>query len=159
MADDGRIAILFVCMGNICRSPTAAAVFAHRAAARDAAGRFHVESAGTGGWHAGELPDAMARATAARHGIELRSRARQVTHADFSRFDHLICMDRRNHRDLVALGAPQAKIRLLLACDPRAALAEVPDPYGEGGDRFEEVFSLIDAACERLLESLLAAGR
>jgi protein-tyrosine phosphatase len=159
MTGDARIAVLFVCMGNICRSPTAAGVFAHRVAGCGAAGRFLVESAGTGDWHAGELPDSRAREVAARHGIELRSRARQVTRADFARFDHLVCMDRRNLRDLLTLGAPREKIRLLLSFDPGAPLAEVPDPYGEGSDRFEEVFALIDSACRCLIESLLAAAR
>ncbi len=159
MNDDARIAVLFVCMGNICRSPTAAGVFVHRAAGRGMAGRFLVESAGTGDWHAGELPDSRARQVASRHGIELRSRARQVAREDFARFDHLVCMDRRNLRDLLALGAPQEKVRLLLSFDPQAPLDEVPDPYGEGSDRFEEVFALIDSACRCLIETLLASAR
>lgn len=159
MAANVRIKVLFVCMGNICRSPTAQGVFAHRAARRGAAGRFLIESAGTGGWHAGELPDARAREAAGRHGIELASRARQVTREDFRRFDHVICMDQRNLADLLGMGAPREKVTLLLSHDPEAALDEVPDPYEEGNEKFDEVFRLIDSACAHLLEALLAARR
>jgi protein-tyrosine phosphatase len=151
--------ILFVCMGNICRSPVAEGVFIHRARERGALDRFEVDSAGTGGWHAGERPDKRSLAVAAKHGVELPGRARQVTAADFTRFDRLIVMDRANHSDLVERGAPRTKLELLLAYHPAPQSLprgiEVPDPYYGGPDGFDDMFAMIDAACAGLLERLL----
>src|SRR5262245_42334662 len=93
-----RIRVLFVCLGNICRSPLAEGVFLHLAQAAGVADRFEVDSAGTGDWHAGERPDSRATAVARKHGVELPSIARQVTRADFDRFDHIVAMDRENLR-------------------------------------------------------------
>ncbi len=148
-----KVRILFVCMGNICRSPLAEGIFLHKAGGRGVADRFEVDSAGTGGWHVGERPDSRAREIAARHDIILRGRARQVTAADFTRFDHLVCMDRYNREHLVRLGAPPQKLRLLLESDPGAAIQEVPDPYYDGG--FEAVFGLIASACDALIDELI----
>lgn len=159
MSASARTSVLFVCMGNICRSPLAEGAFLHKLNERGVAEHFTVESAGTGHWHAGERPDRRARETAQRHGIVLPSRARQVTREDFQRFDHLICMDETNREDLVDRGAPPEKLRLLLEADPASELREVPDPYYGGDDGFETVFRLIDAACDALLDELLAAVR
>jgi protein-tyrosine phosphatase len=162
-----RIGVLFVCLGNICRSPLAEGVFLHKADHRGAAQRFEVDSAGLGGWHVGEAPDPRALAVARRHGVRLVSRARQVARADFLRFDHLICMDHSNRNGLLKIGAPPDKVRLLLEVGsasrgrghgPRRG-SDVPDPYYGGDDGFEEVFGLIDSACEALLDELLAGGR
>ncbi|MCA9290272.1 MAG: low molecular weight phosphotyrosine protein phosphatase [Phycisphaerales bacterium] len=150
-----RIGVLFVCMGNICRSPIAEGVFLHKCAARGVADRFTVDSAGTGGWHAGERPDPRSVEVARRHGIVLPGRARPVTHADYRTFDHLICMDHANRTALLRDGAPDDRIRLLLAFDPDPELDEVPDPYYGGDDGFDLVFRLVDRACDGLLESLL----
>ncbi len=159
MSASARTSVLFVCMGNICRSPLAEGAFLHKLNQRGVADRFRVDSAGTGHWHAGERPDRRAREIAQRHGIVLPSRARQVTREDFQRFDHLICMDETNREDLVRWGAPQEKLRLLLEANPASELREVPDPYFGGDDGFETVFRLIDAACDALLDELLAAVR
>ena len=152
------IGVLFVCMGNICRSPLAEGVFEHKAEARGVSERFLIDSAGTGGWHVGERPDSRARAVAARHGVRLPGRARQVNRSDLEQFDHLICMDEDNRRDLVGLGAPPDKVRLLLECDPLAKSREVPDPYYGGSGGFEAIYDLIDSSCEALLDELLDAG-
>ncbi|MHC5006270.1 MAG: low molecular weight protein-tyrosine-phosphatase [Planctomycetota bacterium] len=153
------ISVLFVCMGNICRSPLAEGLFCHKARGRGVETRFIVDSAGTGGWHAGERADGRVREVAKRHGVDLNGQARQVTPEDFNRFDHVICMDDENRRQLEQAGAPGGKLRLLLECDPAAAVREVPDPYYGGRSGFETVYSLIDSACAALLDELLAAAR
>jgi low molecular weight protein-tyrosine phosphatase len=143
--------ILFVCMGNICRSPTAEGVM--RRLIADAGLDIEVDSAGTGGWHAGEPPDERATLAARRRGVTLSGAARQIRPADFRRFDMLIAMDRRNLGELLAMAPDDetaAKVRLLVAD------ADVPDPY-YGGDRgFETVLDMVEAACRELLDELRA---
>jgi protein-tyrosine phosphatase len=157
--------ILFVCMGNICRSPTAEGVM--RALVREAGleDRIEVDSAGTGGWHAGEPPDARSTETARRRGVALTGAARQVRPEDFEAFDLLVAMDRDNLQGLLALAPDDEaaeKVRLLREFDPRSAGApdlDVPDPY-YGGDRgFETVLDLVQAACRGLLGELQGARR
>jgi low molecular weight protein-tyrosine phosphatase len=141
--------ILFVCMGNICRSPTAEGVM--RRLIDDAGLDIEVDSAGTGGWHAGEPPDERATLAAQRRGVTLSGAARQVRPDDFQRFDLLVAMDRGNLRELLALAPDDeaaAKVRLLVPD------ADVPDPY-YGGDRgFETVLDMVEAACRELLDEL-----
>jgi protein-tyrosine phosphatase len=157
--------ILFVCLGNICRSPTAEAVMRGLVAEAGLDGEVEVESAGTGSWHLGDPPDPRAVAAAAERGVELDGAARQVTGADFERFDLLIAMDRSNLRDLLAVAPDEDaadKVRLLREFDPASAGApdlDVPDPY-YGGDRgFETVLDMVEAACRGLLDELRAADR
>jgi protein-tyrosine phosphatase len=158
MSNSDRISILFVCMGNICRSPLAEGVFLHKANQRGVAGRFSVDSAGTGGWHVGEPPDHRMRQVAESRGVQLTSRARQVRKGDADRFDHIICMDRDNMRNVLRLGVAREKVSLLLEHDPDSPVAEVPDPYYGGPEGFDQVFALVDAACEKLLEKLLTTA-
>jgi protein-tyrosine phosphatase len=145
------VRILFVCMGNICRSPTAEGVMRHLLAERGLDGEIEVQSAGTGGWHAGNPPDARSTQAAAARGITLEGAARQVTRADFEDFDMLVAMDRENLADLRAIAPPgtEHKLRLLLA-DGR----DVPDPYYGGARGFEDVLDLVQNACEQLLDDL-----
>lgn len=156
MPDPRTIRICFVCMGNICRSPIAENVFRHKAKQRGVEHLFEIDSAGTGGWHAGEPPDPRARRVAAANGIKMTGTARQIRREDFDRFDLLLCMDDENAQHLLAQGAPREKVRLLLACDPNAGCREVPDPYYGGPDGFQKVFELVDSACDALLDGLLA---
>jgi protein-tyrosine phosphatase len=154
--------ILFVCMGNICRSPTAEGVMRRLIGDAGLEG-IEVESAGTGGWHAGEPPDERATAAAARRGVTLEGAARQVKPADFRRFDLLIALDRANLRELLALAPDEEaaeKVRLLREFEPAASGdLDVPDPY-YGGDRgFETVLDMVEAACRELLDELRAADR
>jgi protein-tyrosine phosphatase len=157
--------VLFVCMGNICRSPTAEGVM--RTLLRDSGldARIELDSAGTGGWHAGEPPDARATAAARSRGIALGGAARQVTPADFERFDLLVAMDRENLRELHALAPDdeaRGKVRLLREFDPTAVAAgelDVPDPYYGGARGFERVLDLVQSACRGLLADLRAADR
>jgi protein-tyrosine phosphatase len=152
--------ILFVCLGNICRSPTAEGVM--RRLLRDAGLDIEVESAGMGGWHAGEPPDERAAAAAGRRGVTLEGAARQIEPEDFRRFDLLIAMDRSNLRELLALAPDEEaadKVRLLREFDPAAAAAgdvDVPDPYYGGGRGFETVLDMVEAACRGLLDELRA---
>ncbi len=151
--------ILFVCMGNICRSPTAEGVM--RRLAEDAGLDVEIDSAGVGGWHAGEPPDRRATLAARRRGITLEGAARQVTLDDFRRFDLLIALDRSNLSELLAIAPDEdaaEKVRLLREFDPAAGGdLDVPDPY-YGGDRgFETVLDMVEAACRGLIDELRAA--
>jgi protein-tyrosine phosphatase len=155
--------ILFVCMGNICRSPTAEGVMRRLLDDSGLTDRVEVESAGTGGWHAGEPPDERATLAARKRGITLSGAARQVTAADFRRYDLLIAMDRGNLRELLAVAPDEEaaeKVRLLREFDPASTGdLDVPDPY-YGGDRgFETVLDMVEAACRGLLDDLRAADR
>jgi protein-tyrosine phosphatase len=155
--------ILFVCMGNICRSPTAEGVM--RVLLRDQGldGRIELDSAGTGNWHAGDPPDERAVAAARGRGIELDGAARQVTAADFDRFDLIVAMDRDNERALLALApddAARAKVRLLREFDPASVAAgelDVPDPYYGGPRGFERVLDIVTAGSRGLLDQVRAA--
>ncbi len=158
--------VLFVCLGNICRSPLAEGVFLHLARERGLDGELVIDSAGTGSWHVGEPADRRSRAEARRHGIELESRARQVTTADARDFDLVLAMDRSNLRDLERLFGPEptTDLRLFRSWDPEApGDADVPDPYYGGPDGFEEVHRMITRTCEALLDEVEArlaeAGR
>ena len=157
--------ILFVCMGNICRSPTAEGVMRRLVREHGLEGRVVLDSAGTGGWHAGEPPDARATAAAQRRGIVLEGAARQVHARDFEDFDLLVAMDAENLRNLEALAPDpeaRAKVRLLREFDPASEGApdlDVPDPYYGGARGFDDVLDLVEAACRGLLDELQAAGR
>jgi protein-tyrosine phosphatase len=152
------VRICFVCLGNICRSPTAEGVMRLALTRAGLADRVTIESAGTGGWHVGELPDPRTRAAAARRGIELDHLGRQFRRDDFARFDLVLAMDAANHRALVSIApddAARAKVRLFRSYDPDAPEgAEVPDPYYGGGDGFEQVLDICEAACAGLIAEL-----
>lgn len=152
--------LLFVCLGNICRSPLAEGIFLHLANQRGVADRFIVDSCGIGGWHAGEKPDSRMRHVAKQHGIHLPSIARQVDpNTDFETFDLLLAMDRSNRNDLLELGAPRSNIHLMRSFDPACvdlpeSQLDVPDPYYGGKDGFEHVYHLLTNACTGLLNQL-----
>ena len=152
--------LCFVCLGNICRSPTAEGVM--RALVRDAglSSSIAIASAGTGAWHIGELPDPRTRAAARARGLELTSTAQLFVQADLQRFDYVLAMDRSNLETLqrMARTAPErARIHLLRAFDPEApAGAEVPDPYYGGPRGFEAVLDMCERACRGLLAHVRA---
>jgi len=145
------VGVLFVCLGNICRSPIAEGLFLHKVNAAGGAGMFRIDSAGTGDWHAGDPPDHRAIDVARRRGIVLPSRARQVRRDDTTAFHYLIAMDESNVEGLLAIGAPRERVRLMLEFHPATRLVEVPDPYHAGPEAFETVYSLLDAATDGLL--------
>jgi protein-tyrosine phosphatase len=148
--------ICFVCMGNICRSPTAEGVMRQLLTEAGLDGHVTIDSAGTGGWHAGELPDPRSRAAAAKRGYDLTHRARKFTAADLERFDIVVAMDRDNLDNLMRLGRGRTDlplIRLLRSFDPDAPEgAEVPDPYSGDEDGFDHVLELCERACRGLLD-------
>ena len=149
--------VLFVCLGNICRSPTAHGVFARQVEAAGLAGHVHVDSAGTGAWHVGEPPDARASAAALQRGYDLSAqRARQVTLADFHNFDYILAMDRSNlmHLEDLEPAGYAGHLGLFLEFHPNSPIHEVPDPYYGGDQGFEEVLDLVEAAGEGLLRAL-----
>jgi len=156
--------ILFVCLGNICRSPTAEGVMRHRVRAEGLEDAIEVESAGTGSWHVGAPPDERATAAAARREIALEGAARTVEPEDFERFDLILAMDAENRRDLLRIAPDDTrdKVRLLREFDPHSRGEpdlDVPDPYYGGERGFEEVLDLVDAATRGLLDELRAQGR
>ncbi|MFZ2509141.1 MAG: low molecular weight protein-tyrosine-phosphatase [Steroidobacteraceae bacterium] len=152
--------VLFVCLGNICRSPTAAAVFRHLAH-REAAGlAVEADSAGTHTYHIGSAPDARTVAAALRRGIDMSGmRARVVEPADFERFDLLLAMDQQNYGHLLRMAPPERRdrVRLFLEFAPDQERREVPDPYYGGATGFEDVLDLVEEAARGLLAALAAA--
>lgn len=154
--------ILFVCLGNICRSPTAEGVFRARAARAGLADHLEIDSAGTGDWHVGHPPDRRAIAAAASRGYDLAGlRARQVATSDFHRFGWILAMDHANLRDLAALRprAFEGHLGLFLDVAPELDVREVPDPYYGGADGFERVLDLIETASDALIERVTAGSR
>lgn len=150
--------VCFVCLGNICRSPTAEGVFRHLVAQAGRDDDFEIDSAGTAAYHEGESPDRRSAATARSRGMPLSGHARQFRVEDFERFDHVLAMDRQNRDALLRL-APnadaKAKVSLLRAHDPKSPPdAQVPDPYYGGPDGFDNVFDICLAGCRGLLAEL-----
>jgi protein-tyrosine phosphatase len=157
------IAISFVCMGNICRSPTAEAIMRHLVSEAGLQGKIDVDSAGTGAWHVGEERDRRSRAVAKRRGMPIEGCARQFEPEDFQRFDLVLALDQENARDLGRL-APndeaKSKVHLLREFDPTAGKdAAVPDPYYGGPEGFEQVFDICLSACRGLLDHLRRSYR
>jgi len=143
--------ILFVCLGNICRSPTAEAIFRLQAKGLG----LEIDSAGTSGWHDGNPSDPRASAQAALRGVDMSYiRSRKVVSEDFERFDLIVAMDAQNLRDLRSMQPEGSKARLVRLLDytPELGISDVPDPYYE--DNFPEVLDMIELACGRLLKSL-----
>jgi len=162
---EGQTGVLFVCLGNICRSPLAEGLFLHEAGRRGERERFLVDSAGTGHWHVGKPADPRSLAVARKYGIDLPSIARQVDPGtDFDRFEWIVAMDRDNRMDLLDLGAPERRVHLLRSFDPALSSArerdlDVPDPYFGGDDGFDRVYEMVRSAAGGLLDRLLDADR
>lgn len=154
MAEAEPYRICFVCLGNICRSPTAEGVMTHLVEQAGLADQIAVDSAGTAGYHSGGPPDSRSAAEALRHGIDIgHQRSRQFNAGDFVFFDLVLAMDQSNMTDLVDLAHNREtadKVRRLREFDPTADSLDVPDPYYEDG--FDGVFAMIERACEGLLE-------
>ena len=151
--------VLFVCTGNICRSPTAEGVFRHLARERGVLEGLRVDSAGTHDYHVGEAPDPRAIEHAARRGYDLADlRARQVSPRDFGLFDRILAMDRGHLRQLKAMAPAGAVARISMFLDHSESWRglDVPDPYYGGGRGFEEVLDMVEEASARLLDELVA---
>jgi len=156
-----RTSILFVCLGNICRSPLAEGVFRDLARQRGVEDHFRIDSAGTSAYHIGSAPDDRSAAEALRRGLELTGSARQVAAEDLHEFDWVIAMDAENHAELERLHAAvggRARLHRLREWDAEADSADVPDPYYGGDSGFSDVHDIVERSCERLLDTLLDGG-
>jgi protein-tyrosine phosphatase len=152
-----KVSVLFVCMGNICRSPTAEGVFRHLVRQAQLEDRVHTDSAGTHAYHVGNPPDVRAQATAERRGIELHDlRARRVATEDFDLFDYVLAMDQDNYQILSTICPPgyETRLRMFMEFAPHLNVPEVPDPYYGGTSGFERVFDMVEEAARGLLEDI-----
>lgn len=148
--------VLFVCLGNICRSPLAEGVFRELVSGQGLEGEFYIDSAGTGAYHAGEAPDPRSVAVAEVHDVRLAGLARQVTPRDLENFDWVVAMDDDNRRSLRSLHTEGAGARIVLMrdFDSEGAGGDVPDPYYGGADGFGQVYDIVNRSCRGLLEEL-----
>lgn len=152
-----KIKVLFICMGNICRSPTAHGVFRALVQQRNLHGSIEIDSAGTHAYHVGEPPDRRAQSTATQRGIDLSDlRARPVSSKDFETYDYILAMDEDNYATLMTQCPEDAKqkVHLFLSYAPHLNRREVPDPYYGGQKGFENVFDMIDHAAKGLLDEI-----
>jgi protein-tyrosine phosphatase len=157
MSIEEKVRVLFVCMGNICRSPTAHGVFRDLVKQRNLHTSIEIDSAGTHAYHVGESPDRRAQSTATLRGIDLSDlRARPVSSKDFEIYDYILAMDEDNYTALMSLCPEHAKdkVHLFLSYAPHLNRREVPDPYYGGQKGFENVFDMIDHAAKGLLEDI-----
>ncbi len=161
-AESNRFGVLFVCMGNICRSPTAHGVFRRLVVEQGLSHRVEIDSAGTHAYHVGEPPDRRARETALRHGVDIGDlRARLAERTDFELFDYVLAMDQDNYRHLSRLcpAGMETKLRLFMDFAPEFRVRDVPDPYYGGEQGFDQVFDLVEAAARGLLDDLMSRLR
>jgi len=152
--DKEKIKVLFVCLGNICRSPLAEAIFKDKLKKKNLEKYFHVDSCGTSNYHIGDQPDSRTIANARKNGIAIDHCGRQLTVEDISHFDYILAMDNSNHQNILRLLKDERhrpKIMMMRAFDPLGKNAEVPDPYYGGEKHFQEVFEMLDRSADHLL--------
>ena len=159
MTESGKYSVLFICLGNICRSPAAQAVMQAMVDDRGLTDRFYIDSAGIGGWHIGDLPDKRMRVHARPRGYELTHRARKIQSSDFEDFDLIVGMDAANVDDLRELApSPQQMDKVVMMGDYIRRFPHhdyVPDPYYEGSEGFELVLDLLEDSCDNLLDQII----
>ncbi|MEP6757251.1 MAG: low molecular weight protein-tyrosine-phosphatase [Chthonomonadales bacterium] len=151
------VRILFVCLGNICRSPMAEAIFLQLVKKANLVDQFEIDSAGTGHWHVGEKAHRGTLAVLNTHEVPYTGRARQITRADLGKWDYIITMDEDNMEAVRLLGSSSARIVSMMSFAPERGFSEVPDPYYDG--RYELVYDLLNSACTGLLSTLLKDRR
>ena len=147
--------VLMVCLGNICRSPLAEGILKSKVDPK----KVYVDSAGTAGYHVGELPDSRSIAVARKYGIDLTDqRSRKFTSSDFETFDLIFVMDQSNYQDIIGLARnahEASKVKMILDAVPKVNSTNVPDPYYGGDQGFETVFRLLDSACDHIIATML----
>lgn len=154
---DNPYKICFVCLGNICRSPTAEGIFQHLVNERGLEQYFYIDSAGTSAYHVGEPANSKSQKTANEHGVQLHSRARQFNPSDLEEFNLILAMDHENFENLQKMDVKNAysgKIFLMREFDPQPGTKAVPDPYYGGMDGFKNVYDIVYRSCENLLNTL-----
>ncbi len=154
---DDPYKLCFVCLGNICRSPTAEGIFIHKVREQGLESYFYIDSAGTAAYHVGEGANSKSQATANKHGVHLPSKARKFEYADLEEFDLILAMDSENYtniRQLDRKGKFDGKIKMMRDFDPQPEDGSVPDPYYGGMQGFENVFQILDRSCDVLLDEL-----
>jgi protein-tyrosine phosphatase len=158
ITEENPYKIVFVCLGNICRSPTAEGVMQHLVNERGLQPYFYIDSAGTSAYHIGEPANSKSQKVANERGVELKSRARRFEADDLNEFDLILAMDQENHQNILALdgnGSYSDKVKLMREFDPQTGNnAEVPDPYYGGMDGFNDVFEILYRSCDKLLSHL-----
>lgn len=151
-----KIRVLFICLGNICRSPAAETLFAHHVASRSMDDLFEIDSCGTGGWHAGERADERMRSTAIRHNLEITHRARQIKSEDFEIYDYLLVMDYQNLADVKALNQKMSHKVAMITDYSRDFTAQIiPDPYFGDMEGFENVFTLLKKVTGQVADTII----
>ena len=149
------IKVLFVCLGNICRSPLAEAIFKHKVEKLGLSDRIQSDSAGTSNYHIGEDPDHRSIQVAIRHQVPITHKGRQLHHKDGETFDYILAMDKTNHRDIIHMLADRPEgLYLMREFDEQAKGADVPDPYYGGEDGFEQVFGMLDRSLDVFLNMI-----
>lgn len=157
MGDKGKISILFVCLGNICRSPAGEGIFKKILKDKMQSGNYHVDSAGTSGWHTNELPDRRMRVHGEKRGYVFDSRSRKFSRSDFDKFDYILAMDDNNYYDILALAPDleaQKKVHRMVDYLQNLTHDHIPDPYYSGAEGFELVLDLLEDACGGLLNEI-----
>ena len=152
-----KVKVLFVCLGNICRSPLAEAIFQTQITQKGFDHLVEMDSCGTANYHVGDLPDGRTRANAMKNGVAINHRGRQLSHHDLERYDFVLAMDRSNYRNILALenaGHHEHKIMLMRNFDPLKSNDEVPDPYYGGEKDFQEVFEILDRSVRGFIQHL-----
>lgn len=151
-----KIGVLFVCLGNICRSPLAEGIFRDKVRAAGLEDKFQIDSCGTSAFHIGEQPDPRSRANAEENGVHLNHQARQFVVSDFSDFDYILPMDSSNYRNVIRLepAGAQGRVVLMREFDSMATGADVPDPYYGGERGFQDVFDILDRSTQALLDAI-----
>jgi len=149
--------LVFVCLGNICRSPTAEGIFIHKVKNHNLENFFYIDSAGTAAYHVGESANSKSQTTANKRGIHLPSKARKFEYVDLEEFDLILAMDSENYRNILDLDSKDKyghKVKMMREYDPQPDMKDVPDPYYGGMDGFENVFNVLERSSEQLLVEL-----